>query len=192
MKTIGLTGSIGMGKTETAKLFSELGVPVFDSDAIVHQLMGIDGEATDAVEAAFGGVKKDGKIDRVVLGKKVLSDQTALTKLENILHPLVQEKRREFLQKQSSDLVLFDIPLLFEKNYEDQFDYIVVVSAPFEVQRQRVLSRANMTEQKFNDILEKQMPDQDKRAKADFVIQTAHGIDYARNQVIEILEKIRN
>ena len=126
------------------------------------------------------------------LARRVFGDQAALTMLENILHPLVQEKRREFLEKQSSDLVLFDIPLLFEKNYEDQFDYIVVVSAPFEVQRQRVLSRANMTEQKFNDILEKQIPDQDKRAKADFVIQTDHGIDYARNQVIEILEKIRN
>lgn len=191
MKTIGLTGSIGMGKTETTKIFADLGVPTFDSDAAVHQLLGIGGAAVDEVEAVFSGVKQDGQIDRVLLGQKVFGNDDALTRLENILHPMVLRKREEFIKEQNADLALFDVPLLFEKGYQDQFDYIIVVSAPFQVQKERVLRRPNMTVQRFKDVLEKQMPDVEKRAKADFVIQTDHGIDYAKKQAREILEKIR-
>lgn len=192
MKTIGLTGSIGMGKTETAKIFETLGVPTFDSDEAVHQLLGEGGEAVDLVETAFPGVKHEGKIDRKMLGKKVFENDDSLVALENILHPMVLDKREEFIQNQNTDLVLFDIPLLFEKGYENQVDYVIVVSAPFKVQKERVLARPDMTELRFKDILEKQIPDEQKRLKADFVIQTDQGIDYAHMQVKEILKKIRN
>ncbi len=191
MITIGLTGSIGMGKTETTKIFASLGIPVFDSDAAVHGLLGRSGAAVETVNAAFPGVKKDGKIDRELLGQKVFGDDNALIKLEKILHPLVSKKRQEFIRKQNADIVLSDIPLLFEKGYEDEFDYIIVVSAPHDVQKQRVLSRPNMTEDRLNDILAKQLPDNLKRAKADFIIQTDRGLDYARHQVEDILKKIR-
>lgn len=191
MITIGLTGSIGMGKTETTKIFANLGIPVFDSDAAVHRLLGQGGAAVDAVEASFPDVKKGKKIDRELLGQIVFGDDKALTKLEKILHPLVSEKRKEFIRKQKGDIVLSDIPLLFEKGYEDEFDYIIVVSAPHDVQKQRVLSRPNMTEDRLNDILAKQLPDNLKRAKADFIIQTDRGLDYARHQVEDILKQIR-
>lgn len=191
MKTIGLTGSIGMGKTETAKLFAQKGVPVFDSDAAVHKLIGPNGEAVDAVELAFPGVKRQGHIDRKLLGACVFGDDDALKSLEKILHPLVSNERQKFIKKSKADVVLFDIPLLFEKGYEDDCDYIVVVSAPFEIQKKRVLERPGMTEARFEEILAKQLPDAQKRAKADFVVQTDRGLDYAAKQVEGILQKIR-
>ncbi len=192
MKTIGLTGSIGMGKTETAKIFEKLGVPVFDSDAAVHKLLGPGGNAVEQVENEFPGVRAGNEIDRQKLGARVFSNRESLNKLEKILHPMVMKIRAEFVEQQKSDIVLFDIPLLFEKGYEDDVDYIVVVSAPYEIQKERVLKRPGMTEQKFLDILARQMPDQEKRAKADFIIQTDQGLDYAEKQVSEILEKIRD
>lgn len=191
MKTIGLTGSIGMGKTETAKLFAELGVPVFDSDAAVHELLGTGGAAVALVEKQFPGAQQMDHIDRKWLGERVFGDRTALERLEKILHPLVTSMRNSFLESANSDLVLFDIPVLFEKGYEEQCDYIVVVSAPEEIQKKRVLERRGMTEGRYNDILSKQMPDAEKRTKADFIVQTDLGIDYARKQVIKLIKTIR-
>lgn len=180
-----------MGKTETGKIFAALGVPVFDSDAAVHELMGSGGEAVERVKEEFPDVEKDGAIDRKLLGKCVFDNDEALLRLENILHPMVIQKRQEFIDNQTSDAVLFDIPLLFEKGYQDQFDHIIVVSAPYDVQKERVLARPNMTPERFQEILEKQMPDAEKREKADFIIQTDKGIEYARTQAVEILGRIR-
>jgi|TARA_R110002096_G_scaffold436105_1_gene668043 dephospho-CoA kinase len=191
MKTIGLTGSIGMGKTETAKLFAQYGVPIFDSDAAVHKLLGPKGDAVDAVELAFPDVKKQDHIDRKLLGARVFGDDDALKTLEEILHPLVVKERKKFTKNSHADIVLFDIPLLFEKGYEDDCDYIVVVSAPFETQKKRVLKRPGMTETRFEEILAKQLPDLQKRTKADFVVQTDRGLDYAAKQVEDILQKIK-
>ena len=192
MIKIGLTGSIGMGKTETAKMFYKSGVPVFDSDGAVHMLLGENGAAVDSVEAAFAGVKSDNKIDRKRLGAKVFGNANELEKLEKILHPMVSEMRSDFVKTANSDLVLFDIPLLFEKSYENECDFIVVVSAPLDVQRKRVMSRPGMTAQRFQDILDSQMPDAEKREKADFIIQTDKGFEYAREQVQKIINNIRN
>lgn len=191
MKTIGLTGSIGMGKTETAKLFAEQGIPVFDSDAAVHELLGSGGAAVAQVEKEFPGALVEGHIDRKRLGEHVFSDDLALKKLEKILHPMVTSMRNDFIKNTTSGMALFDIPLLFEKEYEEHCDYTVVVSSPEKVQKKRVLERPGMTEDRFNEILSKQMPDAEKRAKADFIVQTDLGIDYARKQVIELLRKIR-
>lgn len=192
MIKIGLTGSIGMGKTETAKMFYGSGVPVFDSDGAVHMLLGENGAAVDSVEAAFAGVKSDNKINRKRLGAKVFGNANELEKLEKILHPMVSEMRSDFVKTANSDLVLFDIPLLFEKSYENECDFIVVVSAPLDVQRKRVMSRPGMTAQRFQDILDSQMPDAEKREKADFIIQTDKGFEYAREQVQKIINNIRN
>ena len=191
MKTIGLTGSIGMGKTQTAKLFAQKGVPVFDSDAVVHKLLGPDGKAVDAVEFAFPGVKEQNQIDRKLLGARVFGDDDALKSLESILHPLVSVERNNFVKKSQADIVLFDIPLLFEKGYEDDCDYIVVVSAPYEIQKKRVLERPDMTEARFQEILAKQLPDAQKRARADFIVQTDRGLDYAAMQIEKILQEIK-
>ncbi|MCC3861825.1 dephospho-CoA kinase [Pseudemcibacter aquimaris] len=193
MIKLGLTGSIGMGKSETARMFRDLGVPVFDSDAIVHELMGIDGEAVDLVEDAFPGVKNNNQIDRKELGKRVFGDDGALIKLEKIIHPMVSNKRDEFVEMakiDGHDVVVFDIPLLYEKSYETLCDYVVVVSAPASVQRERVLARPDMTEKRFAEILSKQVPDNEKREKADFIVQSDQGFDYAERQVKEILEKV--
>lgn len=192
MIKIGLTGSIGMGKTETAKMFMDAGIPVFDSDASVHILLGENGPAVDQVEAAFPGTKSGNKIDREMLAKEVFGNEAALKRLENILHPMVSNMRTEFVHSSKSDMVLFDIPLLFEKSYEDECDYIVVVTAPADVQRKRVMARPGMTEQRFQEILEKQMPDDLKREKADFIVQSDKGFDYAKTQVKKIIDQIRN
>lgn len=194
MKTIGLTGSIGMGKTETSKMFARENVPVFDSDAIVHKLMGEGGEAVDIVEQAFGGVKRNGKIDRKKLGDRVFGDEKALKKLEELLHPIVQRKREQFVtkaKKENHDIVVFDIPLLFEKKHEESCDYIVVVTAPYEIQRNRVLNRPGMSEERFRQIIKKQIPDDEKKDRADFIIQTDKGIEYAEKQVRDIIKKIK-
>lgn len=194
MKIIGLTGSIGMGKSETSKIFARENIPVFDSDEAVHDLLGEQGAAVDLVEKTFSGVKVDGKIDRKKLGQRVFDDDKALQKLEEILHPLIQKKRDLFIleaKKRKQNMIVFDIPLLFEKKYEAMCDYIVVVSAPYKVQKNRVLDRVGMTEERFNTILQKQMPDHEKRKRADFIVQTDRGLEYAEKQVREIIKKIK-
>lgn len=191
---IGLTGSIGMGKSETAKMFQRAHVPVFDSDAAVHELMAKGGAAVDRVNKAFPGVKGDDGIDRNMLGTKVFGNPKALKKLEDILHPMVSDMRQDFFSKaneENQDMVLLDVPLLFETGGEKLCDYTVVVSAPAEVQRQRVLSRPGMTEEKLDHILAKQMPDHEKRQYADFIVYTDKGLEDVEDQVRNIIKTIR-
>jgi dephospho-CoA kinase len=192
MFILGLTGSIGMGKTATAKMFAEEGVPVQDADAAVHALY--EGKATPLIEAAFPGTTADGKVDRVKLGMMVIGKPEAMAKLEKIVHPLVAQERDGFLagaEQAGADIVVLDIPLLYETGSDINCDAVVVVSAPAEVQRERVLARPGMTEERFAAILAKQMPDADKRARADFVVDTSRGFDAARDQVREILSEVR-
>ncbi len=194
VKVIGLTGSIGMGKSETAKMFERAYVPVFDSDAAVHILMAKGGAAVGRVEKAFPGVRSPDGIDRKRLGSMVFSDGEALKKLESILHPMVSDMRQVFFEKaeeQGHDMVVVDVPLLFETGGEAHCDYTVVVSAPADVQRMRVLARPDMTVTKLENILSKQMPDSEKRQRADFIVQSDQGIRYAEDQVNHIIEKIR-
>jgi dephospho-CoA kinase len=195
MKLIGLTGSIGMGKSTTAKLFAEEGVPIYDADAAVHALYAIGGAAVEPVEAIFPGVVVDGAIDRERLSAKVLGNPEAMKRLEQIVHPLVAKSRLDFLkgaEQACADLVILDIPLLFETGGEKHLDSIIVVSAPADLQRQRVLERPGMTEAKLDSILARQTPDADKRARADFVIDTSAGLDHARAQVRAVLAKLRS
>jgi dephospho-CoA kinase len=195
MIVVGLTGSIGMGKTETGRMFERLGVPVFDADKAVHQLYGPDGAAVDPIEAAFPGVVVDGAVDRVALAARVLGDEAAVRRLEAIVHPLVQEMRARFLEtarEEGRDLVVVDIPLLFETGGETRVDRTVVVSAPPAVQRQRVLARPGMTEAKFQAILARQMPDEEKRKRADFVVDSSVGLDHAFAQVKRIVANLRS
>lgn len=192
MFILGLTGSIGMGKTATAKMFAEEGVPVQDADAAVHALY--EGKATPLIEAAFPGTTADGKVDRVKLGTMVIGKPEAMAKLEKIVHPLVAQERDGFLagaEQAGADIVVLDIPLLYETGSDINCDAVVVVSAPAEVQRERVLARPGMTEERFAAILAKQMPDADKRARADFIVDTSRGFDAARDQVREILVEVR-
>lgn len=191
---IGLTGSIGMGKSETAKMFERANIAVFDSDAAVHGLMAKNGAAVDRVEAAFTGVKGSDGIDRKALGARVFGDGAALKKLESILHPMVSAQRQDFFEQmkdQGHDMVVMDVPLLFETDGDQKCDYTVVVSAPAAIQRTRVLARPDMSVEKFENILAKQMPDSEKRQRADFIVQSDQGIGYAETQVGEIIEKIR-
>jgi dephospho-CoA kinase len=191
MIVLGLTGSVGMGKSVTAKMFAEEGVPVFDADAEVHRLY--EGKAAAPIEAVFPGVTKEGRVDRKLLSARVVGDGEALMRLESIVHPLVREARREFLGKaraSGAKVALVDIPLLFETNGDETVDKIVVVSAPLEVQKKRVLAREGMTEEKFNAILARQMPDAEKRKRADFVIDTSKGFDATREDVRAILREL--
>jgi dephospho-CoA kinase len=191
MFILGLTGSLGMGKSATAKLFAEAGVPVYDADAAVHRLY--EGEATPLIEAAFPGTTTGGKVDRDKLAQRVLGDSAAIKKLESIVHPLVAAAREKFLneaERKGAKIAVLDIPLLFETGGEKRCDAVVVVSAPAAVQHARVFERAGMTEQKFAAILAKQMQDADKRARADFVVDTSQGFDAARAQVRDILDRI--
>lgn len=192
MIRIGLTGSIGMGKSTTAKLFADAGVPVHDADAAVHDLY--RGEAVPLVEAAFPGTTRDGIVDRVALGKQLSSEPTGFKRLEAIVHPLVRARERVFLEQQKTggaDLVVLDIPLLFESGSAERVDKIVVVSSDPQIQRLRVLARPDMTEEKFNLILSRQIPDAEKRARADYVVNTGDGIEAARKQVDEIIADLR-
>lgn len=194
LTVIGLTGSIGMGKSETAKMLERAGIPLFDSDAAVHVLIGKGGPAVAQVATAFPGVEGPDGIDRKKLGSRVFGDEVALKKLESILHPRVSDLRQDFFdraQQQGLDMVVLDVPLLFETGADGTCDYTVVVSAAPEVQRQRVLTRENMTVEKFDNILARQMPDDEKRRRADFIVQTDQGIPYAEDQVRRIIEKIR-
>jgi len=193
MIVLGLTGSIGMGKTTTAALFREAGVPVYDADAAVHALYAPGGAAVAPVEAAFPGVAVDGAIDRRRLSAKITADAQGLARLEAIVHPLVAAQRSAFLtQGHDADVVVLDIPLLYETQAESLVQAVVVVTAPAEVQRARVLSRPDMTEAKFQSLLARQTPDAEKRRRADFVIQTDQGLDAAARRVGEILDIVRS
>jgi dephospho-CoA kinase len=186
-----LTGSLGMGKSTAAKFFAEAGVPVHDSDAVVHALY--EGEAVAAIEAAFPGTTSDGKVDRGKLATKVIDDKAALARLEAIVHPLVAEAREKFLaDAQTGDVpvVVLDIPLLFEIGGSSSCDAVVVVSAPAEIQRARAFARPGMTEDKFAALLAKQVPDAEKRARADFIVDSSQGHDHARAQVHDILKAV--
>ena len=189
MIVLGLTGSLGMGKSTTAKMFADEDVPVFDADATVHRLY--DGEAAPLIETAFPGTTADGRVDRAKLSARVLGMAEALKKLEVIVHPLVRDAREKFLaeaEEKNAPIVLLDMPLLFETGGHGRVDKVVVVSAPPEVQRERVLERPDMTVEKFEAFLERQMPDSEKQRRADFVIDTGQGIDAARGQVRAILK----
>ncbi len=192
MLKIGLTGSIGMGKSTTAKLFADAGLPVNDADAVVHDLYA--GAAAPLIDAAFPGSVKNGTVDRQELGRQLASRPEGFKQLEQIVHPLVREREAMFLDVQrgkGTSMVLLDIPLLFESGAADRVDVIVVVSCDPQIQRQRVLARPNMTEEKFNMILSRQTPDAEKRRRADYVIDTGHGIDEAREQVGSIIADLK-
>jgi len=191
MFILGLTGSVGMGKSATAKMFAEEGVPVHDADAAVHALY--EGEAVKPIEAAFPGTTADGKVDRLKLGERVIGHADEIRRLERIVHPLVAAVRDEFLaeaRRRGAKIAVLDIPLLYETGGESLCDAVVVVSAPAQIQRERVLARPGMTEAKFAALLAKQMPDVDKRARADFVVDTSKGFDAARAQVRDILAQV--
>jgi dephospho-CoA kinase len=191
MFILGLTGSIGMGKTTTAGLFAEEGAPVHDADATVHRLY--EGEAAPLIEAAFPGSTRNGRVDRQRLGKLVLGNEVALKQLEHLVHPLVQKEEQKFVadaKARGAKVVVLDIPLLFETGGEGRVDAVVVVSAPADMQRLRAFERPGMTEEKFKAILANQMPDAEKRARADFIVDTGRGVEYAHGQVRKILEDI--
>ena len=192
MLVLGLTGSIGMGKTTTARFFADEGVPVLDADAVVHQLY--DGEAVAAIEKAFPGTSRDGRIDREELSRRVVGSPEALKQLEAIVHPLVRAAQARFLaeaERSGAPVAVLDVPLLFESGGDRRVDAVVVVSAPADVQRARTLDRAGMTAEKFEALLRKQMPDDEKRRRADFVVDTSQSFDSARAQVRAILDSVR-
>jgi dephospho-CoA kinase len=191
MFILGLTGSLGMGKSTAARFFAEAGVPVHDADAVVHRLY--EGEAVAAIEAAFPGTTAGGKVDRNKLAARVLGDAAALQRLEAIVHPLVQEAERQLLAEAAATgerIAVLDIPLLFETGGNRRVDAVVVVSAPPDVQRARVLERPGMTIEKLESILSKQMPDAEKRRRADFVVDSSQGFESARAQVRAILDAV--
>jgi dephospho-CoA kinase len=188
MVVLGLTGSLGMGKSTTARFFAEAGVPVFDADAVVHRLYA--GEAASAVEAAFPGTTGAQGVDRAKLAKAILGDPGALARLEAIIHPLVRREELRFIDQAGhagARVAVLDIPLLFETRRDNLVDAVVVVSAPPEVQRARAFERPGMTEEKFRALLAKQMPDDEKRRRADFVVDSSGSYDSARAQVHAIL-----
>lgn len=194
MITIGLTGSIGMGKTTTAAMFAEAGALLYDADAEVHRLYSPGGAAVGAVEAAFPGVVRDGSVDRAALSAKVLGDGEALARLNAIVWPLMGEARAAFLDRAKSEgaaFVVLDIPMLLETGGERSVDAVVVATAPKEIQRRRVLARPGMTAEKFAAILGAQMPDAEKRRRADYIVETGEGLDHAKAQVAAILEALR-
>ncbi len=194
MMLVGLTGSIGMGKTATAKLFAELGVPVYDADAAVHELYDKDPGAAEAIGAAFPGAIKGGVVDRAALSKIVTDDPEAFKVLEGIIHPLVAKKQQDWLaarRAEGTDLVVLDIPLLYETGGEARVDKVVVVSAPVELQRGRVLEREGMTEEKLAAILARQVPDEEKCKRADYIVETSGGLDNAREQVRAVIRDLR-
>jgi dephospho-CoA kinase len=193
MLLIGLTGSIGMGKSTTAQMFRDEGVPVSDSDEIVHDIY--RSPAASEIERQFPGTVVAGVVDRSHLAQNVLGDAEALERLEAIIHPLVREARQKFIEscrKRGSKFVVLDIPLLFETGGDREVDVIIVVTAEPNVQRERVLARPSMTEEKFSRLLAKQMPDEEKRRRADFVIHTDRGLDFARDEVRAILAQLES
>ncbi len=191
-RIIGLTGSIGMGKSTVAAMFADEGIPVFDADAVVHELQKEGGALVPEIETAFPGTTGPHGVDRKALGAAVFGDRDKLAKLESIVHPAVAKQRSVFLRDHAdADMVLFDIPLLFEKGGYRGVDTIVVVSSPYTVQRKRVLARPGMTEEKFDHIVTLQTNDADKRARADFVIETGQSLVETRLNVHELVKKLR-
>lgn len=191
MIILGLTGSIGMGKTTASNMFAEAGIPVYSADDAVHRLY--SGRAAPLIEAAFPGTVTNGTVDREKLSAAVIGKPDALKKLEAIVHPLVREEEEAFLREaeaQGSAIALVDIPLLFETGGEKRVDRIVVVSAPADIQRARVLARPGMTEEKLDAILARQIPDAEKRARADFVLDTSGSFDNLRQQITAVIEKL--
>jgi dephospho-CoA kinase len=191
MFVLGLTGSLGMGKSTTAGFFAELGIPVHDADAVVHRLY--KNEPAALIEAAFPGTTAHGEVDREKLAKHVLADPAAVKKLEAIVHPLVRAAEEEFLaeaERKNARVAVLDIPLLFETGGDRRCDAVVVVSAPEDVRRTRIFERPGMTAQKFAAIVANQMPDAEKRKRADFIVDTSIGFDAARAQVREILARV--
>ncbi|MDB5668212.1 MAG: dephospho-CoA kinase [Alphaproteobacteria bacterium] len=185
---LGLTGSIGMGKSTVALMFQDEGVPLFDADAVVHQLQGPEGELVAAIEARFPGTTDSAGVNRTALAERVLGEPEALQNLEGLIHPAVARERRAFLAAhEDAPLVVLDIPLLFEKGGAAHVDKVAVVSAPGPVQRERVLARPGMTLAKFCQILALQLPDEEKRARADFVIPTGGSLEETRERVREII-----
>ncbi|MGM4894844.1 dephospho-CoA kinase [Tardiphaga sp. 839_C3_N1_4] len=188
MRVLGLTGSIGMGKSTTAKLFMEAGVPVYDADATVHMIY--EGEAAPLIEAAFPGTTVNGKVDRAKLSPLVVHDAAAMKKLEQIVHPLLGAYHRKFLddaEKSGAPVAVVDVPLLYETGGEKRVDAVVVVSTNPEQQRERILAREGMTAEKLDAILARQLPDAEKRKRADFVVDTSNGLDPVRERIREIL-----
>jgi dephospho-CoA kinase len=195
MIVIGLTGSIGMGKSTTAAMFAAEGVPVYDADAEVHVLQGVGGAAVAPIEAAFPGVVKDGAVDRGVLGARVLGDPDAIKQLEAIVHPMLGASRAAFFARaeaSGADMVVLDIPLLFETGGETRVDAVVVASAPEAMQRERVLARPGWGVERLDAVLAKQMHDAEKRARAHFVIDTSRGLELAREQVRRVISTLRS
>jgi dephospho-CoA kinase len=188
MIVLGLTGSIGMGKSTTAKLFAEAGVPVYDADAAVHRLY--ESEAAPAIEAAFPGTTANGSVDRNRLSAQVVHDPSAMRRLEQIVHPMLGASRQKFLdaaEQSGTPVAVVDVPLLFETGGEKRVDAVVVVTTTPEIQRQRILARDNMTGEKLDAILARQLPDAEKRKRADFVVDTSHGLDPVRARIRDIL-----
>lgn len=191
MRILGLTGSIGMGKSTTAKMFEEAGVPVYDADATVHRLY--EGEAVAAIEAAFPGTTVNGKVDRTLLSPRVVHDADAMKRLESIVHPMLRAHHQKFLddaEKSGAPVAVVDVPLLYETGGESRVDAVVVVTTAPEVQRERILAREGMTPEKLDAILAKQLPDTEKRKRADFVVDTSHGLDPVRIRIREILDQV--
>ncbi|MCA6123339.1 dephospho-CoA kinase [Bradyrhizobium sp. WSM 1704] len=191
MLILGLTGSIGMGKSTTAKLFVEAGVPVYDADAEVHRLY--EGEAAPAIEAAFPGTTVNGKVDRAKLSARVVHDTAAMKQLEQIVHPMLGSSRQKFFadaEAAGAPVVVVDIPLLFETGGEKRVDAVVVVTTSPELQRERVLARGTMDAAKLDAIIAKQMPDAEKRKRADFIVDTSHGLDPVRARIRDILAEV--
>jgi dephospho-CoA kinase len=189
MIILGLTGSIGMGKSTTAKLFAEAGVPVYDADAAVHRLY--EGEAVPAIEAAFPGTTVDGKVDRARLSALVVHDPAAMKQLERIVHPMLGASRKKFLdqaERSGAPVAVVDVPLLYETGGENRVDAVVVVTTSPEVQRERILARDNMSGEKLDAILARQLPDSEKRKRADFVVDTSHGLEPVRARIRDILD----
>ena len=191
MIILGLTGSIGMGKSTTANMFREMGVPVHDADATVHELY--EDELVGPLEAEFPGVAKNGAIDRAALSKYVVGNEAAMKKLEALVHPAVHQREKAFLYRAEQDgvpLVVLDNPLLFEMGRSERVDKILVVTAPESVQRERVLDRPDMTTEKFEAILARQTPDQEKRKQSDFIIDTSLGLEAAKDAVSKITNQL--
>jgi dephospho-CoA kinase len=190
MIILGLTGSIGMGKSTTAKLFAEAGVPVYDADATVHRIY--QGEAAPAIEAAFPGTTVDGKVDRVRLSALVVHDPAAMKRLEQIVHPMLRGYHQKFIddaEQAGVPVAVIDVPLLYETGGEKRVDAVVVVTTTPEIQRQRILARDNMTSEKLDAILARQLPDAEKRRRADFVVDTSDGLDPVRTRIRDILDQ---
>jgi dephospho-CoA kinase len=190
MIILGLTGSIGMGKSTTAKLFVEAGVPVYDADAAVHRLY--EGEAVPAIEAAFPGTTANGKVDRNKLSSRVVHDPAAMKRLEQIVHPMLGASRQKFLdeaERSGAPIAVVDVPLLLETGGESRVDAVVVVTTSPQIQRERILARPNMSDAKLDAILARQLPDAEKRRRADFVVDTSHGLDPVRAQIRDIIDE---